>query len=119
MNSEYIVILTTCPDESTANRIAAALVREGLAACVNRLAAFRSTYRWQGQVQDEPEVLLLIKTAGHRYGAVEMRLKALHPYAIPEIIALPVVAGSGDYLAWLARESAGAQPPTSGTAAPQ
>ena len=72
---------------------------------VNRLAALRSTYEWQGRIEDEPEVLLLIKTLGPRLGEVEMRIKALHPYEVPEIIALPIEAGSASYLAWLARGS--------------
>ncbi len=60
-----------------------------------------STYRWQGAIQDEPEVLLVIKTITARYPELEMRLKSLHPYQVPEIIALPVAAGSAEYLSWL------------------
>jgi periplasmic divalent cation tolerance protein len=96
--------MCTCPDEETAKRIAGALVTEHLAACVNRMAGVRSTYRWQGQVQDEPEVLLLIKTVRRRFEALELRLKALHPYDLPEIIALPATAGSAEYLAWVGTE---------------
>lgn len=96
-----IVILTTCPDEAAAARIAQDLVESGLAACVSRLGPVHSTYRWQGAVQDEPEVLLVIKTVSARYPELEMRLKSLHPYEVPEIIALPVAAGSAEYLAWL------------------
>ena len=97
-----ILVLCTCPDESVALDIARDLVTQGLAACVNRLAPIRSIYRWAGRVCEESEQLLLIKTTAARYEALEMRLKALHPYEIPEIIAIPVVAGSASYLDWLA-----------------
>jgi periplasmic divalent cation tolerance protein len=98
---EPIVVLTTCPDEAAAGRIARSLVESGLAACVSRVGPVHSTYRWQGAIQDEPEVLLVIKTVSVRYSELEMRLKSLHPYEVPEIIALPVTAGAADYLAWL------------------
>jgi periplasmic divalent cation tolerance protein len=101
---ETLVVLCACPDEETARRIAEALVTEHLAACVNRMGGVRSTYRWQGRVEDEPEVLLLIKTVRHRFEALELRLKALHPYDLPEIIALPVTTGSAAYLNWVATE---------------
>ena len=100
-----LVVYCTCPDEATASRIAEALVSERLAACVNRVPGIRSTYRWEGRIQDEPEVLLLIKTVADRYPALELRLKALHPYDVPEIIAVPVAAGSASYLAWIASEA--------------
>jgi periplasmic divalent cation tolerance protein len=117
MNSQHIVVLCSCPDEAAAARIAAALVSERLAACVNRIGAVRSTYSWAGELRDDAEVLLLIKTLGSRYEAVEARIRALHGYEVPEIVALPIVAGSGQYLAWLARES-GADP-ASGDDAPR
>ena len=97
-----IVVLCTCPDESGALDIARILVKEGLAACVNRIGPATSVYRWEGRVCEQSEQLLVIKTTAARYEAVEMRLRALHPYEIPEIIAIPVVAGSSQYLAWLA-----------------
>ena len=102
---EYIVVLTTCPDEASAVRIAGELLESRLAACVSRQPV-RSTYRWQGSIKDEPEVLLLIKTLGSRFADLEMRLKSLHPYNVPEIIALPIVAGSAAYLSWLSAEAA-------------
>ena len=98
---EPIVVLTTCPDDAVAARIARDLVESGLAACVNRLGPVHSTYCWQGATQDEPEVLLIIKTVSVRYSELEMRLKSLHPYELPEIIALPVTGGSAAYLGWL------------------
>jgi periplasmic divalent cation tolerance protein len=98
---EPLVVLTTCPDDAVAARIARELVESGLAACVNRVGAVHSTYRWQEAIHDEPEVLLVIKTLSVRYSELEMRLKSLHPYDVPEIIALPVAGGSAEYLAWL------------------
>jgi periplasmic divalent cation tolerance protein len=100
---ESIVVLTSCPDEAAAARIAKALLEAGLAACVTRQPV-RSMYRWEGQLVDEPEVLLVIKTLASRFADLEMHLKSLHPYAVPEIIALPISAGSKAYLSWLAAE---------------
>ena len=96
-----IVVLTNCPSEDVAERIATALVENRLAACVNRLAPVRSTYRWQGKIERETEVPLLIKTTAARYPEVEAAIRALHPYTVPEIIALPVHAGNAPYLRWL------------------
>ena len=111
--AEPILVLTTYPDEAAASRIARDLVESGQsrsdprrAACVSRVGPVHSTYRWQGAVPDEPEVLLVIKTLSNRYSELEMRLKSLHPYEVPEIIALPVAAGSVDYLSWLQRVTA-------------
>lgn len=101
MSTDAILVLTACPEEATALRIARDLVESGLAACVSRLPGAHSTYRWEGRLQDEPEVLLIIKTLATRFEALEMRLKSLHPYEVPEIIAVPVVNGSPEYLAWL------------------
>jgi periplasmic divalent cation tolerance protein len=102
--AEYpaLLVLCTCPDEAVALDIARVLVKEGLAACVNRSGPVTSIYQWDGKLCEQPEQLLVIKTLPARYEALEMRLKALHPYEIPEIIAIPVVAGSSQYLAWLA-----------------
>jgi periplasmic divalent cation tolerance protein len=101
MSSDAILVLTACPDEATAADIARDLVESGVAACVSRIPAAHSTYRWEGRLQDEPEVLLIIKTLATRFETLEMRLKSLHPYEVPEIIALPVLRGSSEYLAWL------------------
>ncbi|MDA8348746.1 MAG: divalent-cation tolerance protein CutA [Pseudomonadota bacterium] len=101
--TDSIVVLTSCPDEAAATRIAGALLEAGLVACVTRQAV-RSMYRWEGRLVDEPEVLLVIKTLASRFTDVEMRLKSLHPYTVPEIIALPISAGSAAYLSWLAAE---------------
>ena len=85
------------------------VVEAGLAACVSRVGPINSTYRWQGAIQDEPEVLLVIKTVIPRYSELEMRLKSLHPYEVPEIIALPIVAGSRSYLKWIEEETTSKQ----------
>jgi periplasmic divalent cation tolerance protein len=101
--TDSIVVLTSCPDEAAAARIAGALLEAGLAACVTRQPV-RSMYRWEGRLMDEPEVLLIIKTLASRFTDLEMCLKSLHPYTVPEIIALPIAAGSAAYLSWLAAE---------------
>lgn len=95
------VVLCACPDESTARNLASGLVGAGLAACVNVLSQVRSVYRWQGQVHDEAEALMIIKTTRDAYPALEAWLLERHPYEVPEMLALPVAAGSERYLAWL------------------
>jgi periplasmic divalent cation tolerance protein len=101
-----LVVLSTFSDGDTAARIARTLVDERLAACVNLVPTVRSVYRWQGAICDEPEALAIIKTTGERYAALAARLAELHPYQVPEILALPVAAGHAPYLAWLAGEVA-------------
>lgn len=96
------VVLVTCPHPEAAATLARTLVEEGLAACGNVLPGLRSIYRWQGQVQDEPEALLLLKTTAARFEALRERVVALHPYEVPEVIALAVDAGHAPYLAWVA-----------------
>lgn len=99
--SEHIVVLMTAPDEAVAARIAHAVVEESLAACVNIVPAIRSVYRWQGKVEDEREVLMIAKSRRALLEPLCERVKALHPYSVPEVIALPIAAGSADYLAWI------------------
>jgi periplasmic divalent cation tolerance protein len=99
--TEFITILTTTASPEDAETIADALLAEGLAACV-QIAQIRSRYAWKGQVERADEQLLLIKTCEAQFEAVRARIRALHSYQTPEIIALPVAAGDGDYLAWLA-----------------
>ena len=89
-----------------ASRIANALVEEKLAACVNRLSRMTSTYRWEGKVQSETEALLLIKTTQRLLDPLSKRIKELHPYEVPEVIALPIEGGSERYLAWLGQSVA-------------
>lgn len=97
----YQLVLTTVPDHEAAERLARALVEERLAACVNVLPAMQSIYRWKGKIESAGEHLLIIKTRTADYGAVEERLRALHPYELPEVIAVPILAGLPAYLAWL------------------
>jgi len=99
--TDYRLVFCTCPDQERATRIAEALVEERLAACVSLVPGLTSIYRWQGAVQRESEVLLLIKTVAGRLIALTERLRALHPYEVPEIIALPITAGLPDYLTWM------------------
>lgn len=101
-----LLCLSTCPDAETAARIAHALVEERLVACVNQLSGVQSTYRWQGRVVEEPEVLLVIKTTRERFDALRERLVALHPYEVPELVALDITDGFGPYLDWIAGETA-------------
>ncbi|HET6202109.1 MAG TPA: divalent-cation tolerance protein CutA [Planctomycetota bacterium] len=96
-----LVVLVTAPDRATARRLARALVGERLAACANVVPGLRSIYRWKGAVRDDAEVLLLLKTRRARLAPLAARVKALHPYSIPEILALSVSSGNAPYLAWL------------------
>jgi periplasmic divalent cation tolerance protein len=102
---EPIVVLTTLPDAETAASIARTLVEKRLAACVNILAPCTSVYRWRGSIESANEVPLLIKTEDGRYPALEAELLRLHPYKLPEIVSLPIVKGSRDYLTWIAGET--------------
>ena len=95
----------TCPDATSADTIARALVAERLAACVSRLPGVQSTYRWQGAIEQADEVLLLIKTTADRLDAMTARLRVLHPYELPELIAVEVRAGLPAYLDWVATET--------------
>ncbi len=101
MNTEMLLVLSTLPDEAAARSLATTLVEEGLAACVNILPSLTSIYRWQGKVQHEQECLLLIKVAARAYETLELRLRALHPYELPEVVAVPVHAGLADYIQWV------------------
>ncbi len=100
------VVLITAPDEETGKRLARTLVEEGLAACVNLVPGLASIYRWEGRVVEDREVLLLAKTTTLAFPKLKARVLELHPYQVPEILALPVAEGHGPYLAWL-RESLG------------
>jgi periplasmic divalent cation tolerance protein len=102
-----IIVFCTCPDEAAAERITTALVEEHLAACVNRIAGIASTYRWQGKVCRDNEQLLLIKTTRERFEALRERILALHPYELPEVIAVDISSGSAPYLDWIESETRG------------
>jgi periplasmic divalent cation tolerance protein len=95
------VILSTCPEADTAHRIGRTLVEALLAACVNIAPGLRSIYRWNDAVQDEPEVLMIMKTTGLCLAAAREMLLSLHPYDVPEVVALPVVDGHDAYLRWV------------------
>ncbi len=103
--SEVLLVFTNLPDRAAAEHIAEALVTEGVAACVNLLADCASVYRWQGKIERSSEVPLLIKTTRAAYPRLESALHSLHPYELPEIIALPVSAGLPEYLNWVAQET--------------
>lgn len=95
------LVLTTCPDPATATALAEALVTERLAACVNILPGVRSVYTWKGQTESATEQLLIIKSRTDRYSAIQERILALHPYELPEVIAVPIADGLPAYLAWI------------------
>jgi len=99
------LILSTCPDADTAKRLARTLVEERLAACVNLLPGVSSTYRWRGEVEQATEVQLLAKTTADRRVALIARLAELHPYELPEILAVETAAGLPAYLDWVAAET--------------
>jgi len=96
-----ILVLSTTNSLELAQKIASALVREHEAACVNIVPGIRSIYYWEGKECDEQEYLLLIKSPGEKFEALRTKIRQLHSYEVPEIIALPIVAGDPLYLAWL------------------
>ena len=96
-----LLLFTTCPDPASAERIAHALVDERLAACVTRMDGARSTYRWDGEVTTDSELQLMIKTTGARLDAAIARVVELHPYELPECIAVETRAGLPAYLDWI------------------
>jgi periplasmic divalent cation tolerance protein len=100
--TDKVVVLVTCGSAEEAGRIAKALVEERLAACVNISSPIRSVYRWQGRVNDEAEVLLVIKTARALFDRVRRAVERLHSYQVPEVLCLPVIDGAPNYLNWLA-----------------
>lgn len=96
-----IIVLITASDEEEALKIARAIVEEKLAGCVNIIKDIRSIYSWQGKIEDEKEVLMVAKTQKTLFDSLMKRVKELHSYTVPEIIALPIIHGSEDYLKWL------------------
>ena len=99
--TDALVVLCTCPNPEEASRLARGLVENRYAACVNIFPQIRSIYRWQGETQDEEEVLMIIKTSTRAFTALRAWLLDNHSYDVPEILALPVAQGSQDYLDWL------------------
>ena len=102
MLEQVVLVLTTLPADGDAEKLAATLIEERLAACVNILPPMRSVYRWHGKVETADERQLVIKTSFDRMSALEKRVKELHPYEVPEFLALTVNHTATDYLAWLA-----------------
>jgi periplasmic divalent cation tolerance protein len=102
-----LLVLTNLPNRPTAEALATELVDARLAACVSIMAPCHSLYRWQGVVETAEEIPLLIKTTSERYADLEAAIRSRHPYDLPELIALPIVGGLPDYLAWVASETRG------------
>jgi periplasmic divalent cation tolerance protein len=100
-SDQVLIAHTTCPDEIIGNRIAQTLVEERLAACVSQIPAVESVYFWDGRLQKDREILLIIKTTQATLAALESRLKALHPYELPELVAIRAMGGNDDYLNWV------------------
>lgn len=105
-DGEVLLVMSSLPDQAMAQQLAHALVERRLAACVSVLAPCMSVYRWRGAVEEAAEVPVLIKTTTGRYAELESALRALHPYELPEIIAVPVVRGLPGYLDWVTGEAA-------------
>ncbi|HIA01157.1 MAG TPA: divalent-cation tolerance protein CutA [Myxococcales bacterium] len=95
------VVLCTCPDLPTAQKLSTAIVSEQLAACVNIIPAIRSIYRWKGEICDDAEVLMIIKSTSACFDSLQTRLLDMHPYECPEVIAIEISNGNAAYLAWL------------------
>lgn len=100
MRDFVVILITTCSEEEAA-RIGRTLVEERLAACVNIIPDIRSFFHWEGKLQEEKEALLLVKSQGDQISRIIYRVKELHSYSVPEVIALPILAGSEDYLRWV------------------
>ena len=96
-----VVVLITAPDEEAAARIARALVEESLAACVNIVRGVRSVYSWHGKINDEAECLLVVKTDNALWEGLCRKVKEMHSYQVPEVIALPIIEGLPEYISWL------------------
>jgi periplasmic divalent cation tolerance protein len=106
-----LLVLTNLPDRDTALTLARALVERRVAACVNVMAECTSVYRWQGKVEEAAEVPMLIKTSQAAYPDLERALRELHPYELPEIVAVPLTHGLPDYLGWVLDETLPPQAP--------
>ena len=105
MSTETLILLCTCPDEAVAAELSRQIVEQGLAACVNRFGGVTSVYKWDGEMQEGTEVQLVIKTSESASGRLIEELNKLHPYELPEIIAVPITAGHGPYLEWIREQT--------------
>ena len=103
---DIIVIYCTVPDMKLAKEITKIILKHKLAACVSKIENVRSTFSWDGEVCEEKEILLMIKTVRANYGKIKLVIEDLHSYSVPEIIALPIVDCSEDYLKWMIKETA-------------
>lgn len=101
MAAEYVLVMTTLPNDADAAAFGRTLVTERLAACVNLLPPMASVYRWEGQVEQETERQLIIKTTRDRTVALWDRVRELHPYEVPEFVVIPIVDGNDAYLRWI------------------
>lgn len=110
--TDKIVILSTCESEADARRIATHLVERRLAACVNIMPGATSVYRWKGSIETAQECILVIKSRRDLIGTIEEEFRSIHPYEVPELIALPVTGGATSYLHWLSSELEDAGQPT-------
>ena len=102
---QLIVILCTVPDEATAEKMAKGLLEERLAACVNAIPSVKSFYRWQGKIETDNEIQLLIKTRSKRFDELAAWISANHPYEVPEVVAIPASQVSDAYLAWAVEQT--------------
>lgn len=107
--TDKIVVLTSCAAEADAERLARALVEGRLAACVNVVPGARSFYHWKGKIESAEEFLLIVKTSRDLFPALRSEMEKLHPYEVPELLALPVVEGAENYLSWLDANLRGVQ----------
>lgn len=101
MATAYHIVFNTCPDADNAQRIAEALVERNLAACVNIVPGLRSVYRWKGKRESAEELLLIIKARAADYAKLETAIRELHPYELPEIVAVSIETGLPAYLQWI------------------
>lgn len=99
--SKHIVVLCTVPNEEAGKNIAETLLESRLAACVNIMRGLQSIYRWKGKIENDTELLLIIKSIKSKYGSLEAKIQEIHPYEVPEIISFDVAEGSIDYLNWI------------------
>ena len=106
MSEEFVIAFSTFPDVETARKIARELVENAIVACINIVPGVESVYFWKDKVETSAEVLAIFKMTAARYSAFESRLRALHPYEVPEIVRLNIAKGSADYLRWIGESCA-------------
>lgn len=107
MNTGFIIIIITCPSGKEAKAISARLLEERLVACANIIPGIRSIFRWKGKIRSAGETIVLFKAKKKDFKLIEREIKRLHSYDVPEIVAVPILTGSSDYLKWIAAETRG------------